>query len=598
MENSDNNSQEPLRWGLALSGGGFRASFYHLGTIRYLEEAEIMPHVEVMSTVSGGSIIGAYYLVQMEKKLRANPGRDRLEACDEIIKEFSDEVNRNFRMRTLVFHPFYHPVQFLLRLVFKQHGGDTMAKSFERRLYCPALRIGDLPVQIVRGKNNIHGTKLLINTTSLVSGERVVYSRESDTGIVAQIHKSNPNNIPLARAVAASAAVPGLFRPLRIGKEVLSDGGVVENQGIESLLDYFQISEPKINLLPDAFRQHAKLRMQVTEESIYTDPKEQICDRPVGKVFLIVSDGAGQFCEKAIVKASRSKSAMLATSILQAGNRKKVLNSLLTLAKGKDIDWFDGFAFTHVAQNIKGQPEVHDNNRLPSEFIGPTSEIRTDLDSFSEIERDALIYHGYTLMKYRIEKHETKLTGEFRQEKEKGTEADSAQEQCVYQWPPRFIDLCNPKEEHAQRAAIARDYIEKFLAVGKGLLFRDFIRFKWVYGPILGVFILLGTLMSKFALHGHINFSQAANGNPTLYNIMTRYVQKAVLGILPEYSFITKTLGEGGQLWGTVQLLAGLLCVAISFYISLWLYWELKRRFNLPQKLEKNMLEKIESITD
>ena len=94
------------RIGLCLSGGGFRASFFHLGTIRYLEEAGIMEKVEVVSTVSGGSIIGAYYLVEMERKLRAQPDLDRLTACDEIIQEFSAVVRKNLRMRALVFYPF------------------------------------------------------------------------------------------------------------------------------------------------------------------------------------------------------------------------------------------------------------------------------------------------------------------------------------------------------------------------------------------------------------------------------------------------------------------------------------------------------------
>ena len=53
-----------------------------------------MEKVEVVSTVSGGSIIGAYYLVQMERKLRARRNLDRLEACDEIIREFTGQVQR------------------------------------------------------------------------------------------------------------------------------------------------------------------------------------------------------------------------------------------------------------------------------------------------------------------------------------------------------------------------------------------------------------------------------------------------------------------------------------------------------------------------
>jgi predicted acylesterase/phospholipase RssA len=143
-------------------------------------------------------------------------------------------------MRALVFYPFYHPIEFLLRLILKRHGSDTMAQSFERRLYRPALRIGDLPVQVVDETRHTTGTRLLINTSSLISGQRVV---------------------------GASAAVPGLFNPLRIGNEVLSDGGVVDNQGIESLLDYFQVTDPELNRLRDAFRQRPELRRYVRKES-------------------------------------------------------------------------------------------------------------------------------------------------------------------------------------------------------------------------------------------------------------------------------------------------------------------------------------------
>lgn len=60
-------SGEP-RIGLCLAGGGFQASFLHLGTIRYLEEADTMEKVEVVSTVSGGSILGAYFRPIPRKK--------------------------------------------------------------------------------------------------------------------------------------------------------------------------------------------------------------------------------------------------------------------------------------------------------------------------------------------------------------------------------------------------------------------------------------------------------------------------------------------------------------------------------------------------
>lgn len=45
--------------GLALSGGGARAMAFHLGCLRALNDCGILDRVKVISTVSGGSVIGA-----------------------------------------------------------------------------------------------------------------------------------------------------------------------------------------------------------------------------------------------------------------------------------------------------------------------------------------------------------------------------------------------------------------------------------------------------------------------------------------------------------------------------------------------------------
>ncbi|MBL9170807.1 MAG: patatin-like phospholipase family protein [Verrucomicrobiales bacterium] len=47
--------------GLALSGGGSRAMAFHLGCLRALDDLELLERVGVLSTISGGSVIGAYY---------------------------------------------------------------------------------------------------------------------------------------------------------------------------------------------------------------------------------------------------------------------------------------------------------------------------------------------------------------------------------------------------------------------------------------------------------------------------------------------------------------------------------------------------------
>src|SRR5258705_12051690 len=46
--------------GLALSGGGFRATLYNLGLVRFLFDAGILRNVSHITAVSGGSIIGAH----------------------------------------------------------------------------------------------------------------------------------------------------------------------------------------------------------------------------------------------------------------------------------------------------------------------------------------------------------------------------------------------------------------------------------------------------------------------------------------------------------------------------------------------------------
>lgn len=63
--------------GLSLSGGGSRAIAFHLGCLRALHDLGILDDVKVVSTVSGGSVIGALYVAidepfpAFETKVRA-----------------------------------------------------------------------------------------------------------------------------------------------------------------------------------------------------------------------------------------------------------------------------------------------------------------------------------------------------------------------------------------------------------------------------------------------------------------------------------------------------------------------------------------------
>ena len=73
--------------GLALSGGGSRAIAFHLGCLRALHDLGILDRVKVLSTVSGGSVIGALYalsdepFLEFEKKVQGIPYTWPCTAC-------------------------------------------------------------------------------------------------------------------------------------------------------------------------------------------------------------------------------------------------------------------------------------------------------------------------------------------------------------------------------------------------------------------------------------------------------------------------------------------------------------------------------------
>src|SRR4051812_11663328 len=65
--------------GLALSGGGFRATLFHIGSLRRIVEAGLLTRIDRISSISGGSII-AGRLAAVWNSLSADPDVDRYEA--------------------------------------------------------------------------------------------------------------------------------------------------------------------------------------------------------------------------------------------------------------------------------------------------------------------------------------------------------------------------------------------------------------------------------------------------------------------------------------------------------------------------------------
>jgi predicted acylesterase/phospholipase RssA len=124
--------------GLALSGGGFRASFFHLGVLRRLAELDLLRHVSVLSTVSGGSVVGALYMLHLAKHLKksAKLRRDDYVALiGDVEKDFRAGTAANLRTRL-----FLDPVQNLRMWCTRFSMGRRMARLYHTHLYVKVAR--------------------------------------------------------------------------------------------------------------------------------------------------------------------------------------------------------------------------------------------------------------------------------------------------------------------------------------------------------------------------------------------------------------------------------------------------------------------------
>ncbi len=219
--------------GLCLSGGGYRAMLFHLGALKRLNEAELLADLDRVSSVSGGSITAA----TLGLRWRDLAWRDGVAVnLDELVVE---------PVRALARHTM--DVGSVLRgtLPFTSVG-ERVADAYREHLLGDAT-LQDLP-------DDRSGPRFVICATNLESGALFRFSRP----YVADWRVGRIENwpIPLADAVAASSAFPPVLSPFELdladapwesvaGNELtgpeyrarisLSDGGVYDNLGLETV---------------------------------------------------------------------------------------------------------------------------------------------------------------------------------------------------------------------------------------------------------------------------------------------------------------------------------------------------------------------------
>jgi predicted acylesterase/phospholipase RssA len=192
---------------LCLSGGGLRATFFHLGVIRALKRLNLLDKVTDIASVSGGSIIAAHLVEDWEQYVGEPNLFDKAQFSLLSLRRW--DLRGKAIRRSLFWWPLYYlSLHFpkylswfrigrteLLRReydkFFKSHNLDSLGKSSKRspqfHIVSTNLKTGGL--------------------CSFTKNEYVVFGQNQIQRYPAELTK-------VSFAVAASSAFPPVFAPI------------------------------------------------------------------------------------------------------------------------------------------------------------------------------------------------------------------------------------------------------------------------------------------------------------------------------------------------------------------------------------------------
>lgn len=179
-----------MKLGLALSGGGFRATVYHLGVLARLAGEDRLEDVTYLSTVSGGSLcVGLVYALN---GFRWPSSQAYLEAVVPQARQhlLHDDFTGGL-LRRLLRRPWG---------ILGSKAGDLSALLSQHWDVSLALR--ELPAH----------PRWMINATCYETGKNWRFERFRMGDYV--FGYSHDTDVPLSDALAASAGFPGLIGPL------------------------------------------------------------------------------------------------------------------------------------------------------------------------------------------------------------------------------------------------------------------------------------------------------------------------------------------------------------------------------------------------
>jgi len=216
---------------LALSGGGFRATLFHLGVVRTLHAYKLLDRVKLICSVSGGSILAGHLILNWHRYKKDDK---EFEAAS---KEILDCVKTDLCNRVL--RRWCAGWVTAVRLLGFCRPNKILQNEYDRLLY------QDISFRDLQGLRDVPDIHIL--STSLTTGALCKFTRSKCE--IAGGRSVLIESPPLSLAVAASSAFPLFFPAVRVDDEILgslvnqfdkphslTDGGVFDNLGIEDLM--------------------------------------------------------------------------------------------------------------------------------------------------------------------------------------------------------------------------------------------------------------------------------------------------------------------------------------------------------------------------
>lgn len=222
---------------LCLSGGGYRAMMFHVGTLWRLYETGLLRDLKRISSVSGGSIT-AGQLALAWPKLSFVPAQLNDDFGPRVVTPLRRLASRTIDAWAILFG----------LLTPGRRVSDFVAGAYARHLFGNKT-LQDLPDE----------PRFVINATNVQSGVLWRFMKEAMRDY--RVGEVKAPTVRLAAAVAASSAFPpvlspsvltiapgaltpmegcDLHRPPFTGRVVLSDGGVYDNLGLETAWKRYQ----------------------------------------------------------------------------------------------------------------------------------------------------------------------------------------------------------------------------------------------------------------------------------------------------------------------------------------------------------------------